>query len=134
MLIERQCLEVDADRRSIMTSVNSIRDAQSVASFEGLPWSDGAGDSAPLFRDWSVAIAIVFRLQGDQRISDTDLKKAYPPLLCRWQYAEGVARYGIDLFWPTEERGAALSSIVAGRHDVARAFCSHNRQRPSGST
>src|SRR5256885_11402159 len=99
-----------------------MRDTQSGASFEGLPWSGGTGDSASLFRDWSVAIAIVFRLLGDQRISDTNLKKAYPPLLSRWQYAEGVARYGINLFWPTEEREAALSSIVAGRHDVARAF------------
>jgi hypothetical protein len=122
MLIERQCLELDADRRSVMTSVNSIRDTQSSAGFGGLPWSGGPGDTASLFHDWSVAIAIVFRLLGDQRISDINPKKAYPPLLSRWQYAEALARCGIDLFWPAEEREAARSSIVAGRHDVIRAF------------
>jgi hypothetical protein len=122
MLIERQCLELDADRRSVMTSVNSLRDTQSEASFKGLPWSGGASHAGSLFRDWSVAIAIVFRLLGDHRICDTNLRKAYPPLLSRWRYAEAIARYGIDRFWPIEEREAALSSIVAGRHDLARAF------------
>jgi len=71
--IERQCLELDADQRSVKTSVHSIRDMQSSAGFGGLPWSGGPGDTASLFRDWSVAIAIIFRLLGNQRISDINL-------------------------------------------------------------
>ena len=57
ILIERQSLELDADRRSVTTSVNSLRDTQASAEFVGLPWIEGPGDTASLFRDWAVVIA-----------------------------------------------------------------------------
>lgn len=122
LLFERQCLEWDADTQSIMTSVNSLRDTQESAGFEGFSWGSGSRDSASLFRDWSVVIAIVFRMMGDRRVSDIDLRKAHPPLLSRWQLADAVGRWGIDLFWPAEEREAARSGIGEGLREAARAF------------
>lgn len=121
-LIERQSLELDADRRSVMASVNSLRDTQASAEFEGLPWIEGPRDTASLFRDWAVAIAIVFRLVGDQRVSDVNLRRSHPPLLSRWLYARGMGQQGVDLFWPAEEREAALTSIREGKREAGRAF------------
>ena len=121
-LIERQSLELDADRRSVMTSVNSLRDMQASPEFKGLPWIEGPRDTASLFRDWAVVIAIVFRLVGDQRVSDVNLRRSHPPLLSRRLYAQGVGQYGVDLFWPATEREAARSSIREGTREVSRAF------------
>ena len=79
ILIERQCLELNAGMRSTMANVSSIRDAQASAEFEDLPWIDGSGDTASLFRDWAIAITIVFHLLGDQQVSDINQKRHIHP-------------------------------------------------------
>ncbi|MEQ7874255.1 hypothetical protein ABDK56_09670 [Sphingomonas sp. ASV193] len=121
-LLERRVLEFDADRRSIMASVNSLRDTQFAPGFEGMAWGEGADDAATMFRDWSAAISILFRMFGDPALADTRRAQAYPPLLVRWQSALAHARYGIDRFWPGAQHAAALEALAEGRREVARAF------------
>jgi hypothetical protein len=122
LALERQALELDADRRSAQTSVDSIRATQRDSAYSGMPWQGDIGDTAAMFREWAVVTALVYRMFGDQIVSDTNLSKSYPPLLSRWRYAEGIARFGIDQFWPADEREAASSAIDIGRREVLRAF------------
>ena len=59
--LERQCLEQDADRRSILARISSLRDQQAIPDYPGLPWASGDKTTERLIHDWMISISIVFR-------------------------------------------------------------------------
>ena len=63
--LERQCLEQDADYRSLYALIDTVRVRFEKPTPERNPWRPGADQSFFMFVDLAVSLNIVFRLFGD---------------------------------------------------------------------
>jgi hypothetical protein len=121
--LERQCLEQDADRRSILARISSLREQQTSPDHPGLPWAGGDKTAKRLIGDWIISIGIVFRLFGDKQFNAYQSREAYyPPLPLRRRCAETVAKWGIETGWDATLRTAASEAMHQGRRETDNAF------------
>ena len=82
--LERQAIECDADQRSVVSRVDTLRiTCESLNS--QLPTSLASEDHRHLcIKLWAIALSIVFRLFGDVRFTKEGLKaSSYPPVSMR---------------------------------------------------
>jgi Peptidase family M48 len=121
--IERQCLEMDADRRSIMSRIDSLRVTYGKPERVLPPWSPDSYDAGQFIQDWSVSLNIVFRLFGDIQFSRSELNGlAYPPVPVRRALCEMWA-YGFTKdIWDESLSEVVLKSLVDGHRYVEDAF------------
>lgn len=93
-LIERQCLEAQADLRSVFSRIGSIR-LTFIAGESGnlkASWLDSNPSEAHLIFDWAFAMNLLFRLFGDVRFNASQLvTSSYPPLPLRRAMATEIA-------------------------------------------
>jgi hypothetical protein len=122
--LERQCIEQDADRRSILSRIDSLRLMQQSPPDIFCPvWAPADKGPERLIRDWVVSISIVFRLFGDVRFTGSELSEAsYPPLPIRRLYAELVAAWTIENYWDAGLTGAIWAVFNEARRETEKAF------------
>lgn len=122
-MIERQCLEQDADRRSIISRIDSLGVTYKNPNYPGLPWASSIVGPGQLVFDWSVSVNILFRLFGDVRFSRSELKNSnYPPLPLRRAMCEVAAFLLIQSNWDPSMQVAAREGLALGRHQTEHAF------------
>ena len=119
--IERQCLEQDADRRSIMARMDSLR----VTHLHGakLPWAPDDPRASSFVRDWSVSLHITFRLFGDSHFAaGSALDQFYPPLPYRHIYAQMMALWTVEHAWDKSMSAALRPALRDARVETEAAF------------
>ena len=98
--IERQCIEVDANRRSIISRIDSLRVTINNASAGSAPWRPNHEDPGLMIFDWAISLNILFRLFGDLRFSQVEPAiSAYPPLALRRALCEASAYEAVGILW-----------------------------------
>ena len=121
--LERQSLELDADRCSVQSRIGSLWVTQQQPNYTGPPWAPGDNGPRHLMRLWSVALSILFQLFGDVRFSGSELSEAnYPPLPIRWLQVEMYGLWLIDTKWDAGLKAVAIDAINQGRDEAADAF------------
>jgi len=120
-LIERQCIEADADRRSVQSRIDSLRVAVSDSDTPIFPWHS----KAPLliFADWALSLNILFRLFGDLRFSHTEpAQSPYPPLPLRRVFCEATALETMSKIWGPKIKTFAIRALYMARNEADLAF------------
>jgi hypothetical protein len=121
--IERQSIEIDADRQSIISRIDSLRTTFDQPAPPNVPWNPNAKRSIDILFDWALSINIVFRLFGDLRFTSIDpSKSAYPPLALRRSMCEAAAHGMAKQIWGPEIGGLALKSVLVARVEAEKAF------------
>ena len=75
--VERQAIEMDADRRSMLSAIASVKNKYEVP--EGAAMLNGRNTIECLLFDWSVAMNTFFRLFGDLRATQWHVENGYYP-------------------------------------------------------
>jgi hypothetical protein len=121
--IERQALEQDADRRSIISRIDSLRVTAQSLNKGRAPWASGDDSPAYLIRDWSIALNILFRLFGDIRFTHVDISNSnHPPVPLRRSMCEVAAFWAVCNQWDPALKHAAKEALVSGREEAEQAF------------
>lgn len=99
--VERQAIEMDADRRSVMSSISSIKNK--FESPESAARLHGRCTLECLLFDWSVAMNTFFRLYGDLRATRFDVENGlYPPPPLRRFMAVKFAQFIVQTAWKAQ--------------------------------
>ena len=99
-LIERQTLEADADLRSVISRIASLKLTHTTPNLDQPPWTDSPRAPGHLLFDWAFSMNSLFRLFGDNRFNASDLTVAnYPPLPLRRTMATVAALTGVIEGW-----------------------------------
>jgi len=137
--LELQAMEMDADFSAALPIVTTVKRVVSDRAQLPQPMAGSYQDPAQAIFDMGVAVCILFRLFGDNRITGVDLSKSsHPPT--RWRQMMILNAMGnyIEQFWdsnlyaPAEqgftsaiaqvenafERITGLPQLVEGLHDV----------------
>lgn len=86
--IERQAMEVDADRRSVYSRCDSILTTAKSQANNRLAWSSKPVIVDELLSNWAFSVNILFRLFGDRTYTKHDLEfQSYPPFPIRRRLA-----------------------------------------------
>lgn len=121
--LERQCLEQDADRYSIVSRLGSMYRMQEDPQYRGPSWAVSDRSPERLIRDWSVSVNVLFRMFGDIRFSSSDLNVSnHPPLANRRMYLQYMAAWTIEQKWLPGKRKEIFDALRDGLHDTERAF------------
>jgi hypothetical protein len=121
--LERQCLEMDADRRSILSRIDSLRLAHSNPVRLRPPWSPDSYEVGPIIRDWSASLNLLFRLFGDVRFSLSELNQLmYPPLPVRRALCDIWALGITQEIWDPTLKEVVAEGLLHGRSYVEYAF------------
>lgn len=120
---ERQALEQDADRCSVISRIDSLRVTTKNPNVGRAPWAPDDDSPAYLIRDWSISLNILFRLFGDIRFTHVDINNSnHPPVPLRRAMCEVAAYWAVCNQWDQTLRHAAEQSLVSGREEAERAF------------
>jgi hypothetical protein len=121
--LERQCMEVDADRRSIFSRIDSLRVTLASIEAHTASWRSNGKDPGLMIFDWAISLNILFRLFGDLRFSQVDSSRsAYPPRLLRQAMCYGSALEAVDRTWDTRLKEAAKKALSMARYETEIAF------------
>jgi hypothetical protein len=122
-LIERQALEGDADQRSLMSRLSSIRDTATTQGQTAPSWLTGPPTVEQMLFDCVFSIDLVFRLFGDIRFVGEDLTAAsYPPLPLRRAMLRMVAFMCVQEVWGSDMKAVATSALRSSAIEVESAF------------
>jgi hypothetical protein len=123
---------MDADRRSIISRIESLKKTYENPSFSDPPWGTGNYGPGLLLFDWWISLNILFRLFGDVRFTRSDLKYySYPPLPLRRHICEVAAFSTIKDIWDTSVGAVAREVLDAGRNEIENAFALMLGEEPS---
>ena len=121
--LERQCLEADADRRSIFSRIDSLRVTFDKPNPPAVPWRPTLEHPTEMILDWAVSVNILFRLFGDVRFSRTDLADSvYPPLPLRRMMCEAAAFWAVGRIWGPEFNRFAGQALQTARNEAELTF------------
>jgi hypothetical protein len=121
--LERQCLEVDADRRSITSRIDSLRMTLKSGSTQIVTWRPNQEAEFLLMFDWAISLNILFRLFGDERFSKVDpMRAAYPSLPVRQLTCFATAIEAVDLAWDPNLKSAAKRALGMALRETEFAF------------
>jgi hypothetical protein len=122
-LLERQCLEFDADRRSITSRIDSLRMTLKSGATQIVTWRPNQEAEFLLMFDWAISINILFRLFGDKRFRIVDpIRAAYPPLPVRQLACFASAIEAVDLAWDPNLKSAAKKVLGMALRETEVAF------------
>lgn len=122
-ILERQGIELDADGRSIMARIDSLRITYQNPDTSPIPWAPAAESPGRLIHDWAVSLGILFRIFGDERFSAASLaQSSYPPPLLRRIMCNSTALDTIVRFWSPELENIGRESLLTAQADTDRAF------------
>lgn len=112
--LERQAIEADADRRSVIARCHSMLNTARHVGDEFPDWATLPLPAEAWQFDWAFAVNTLFRLFGDTRFSGIDLDaQPYPPLPLRRRMAMDTA-FGLLLHvWGKGKRHNALDVLVS---------------------
>jgi len=132
-LLERQCLEMDADRRSIISRIDSLKTTYSNPNFSPPPWSsESYTGPQQLLLDWWISLNILFRLFGDVRFTHSALKNSnYPPLALRRAMCLMAAFGAVDQLWDSGLMDVARKVFKIGYREAELAFATMLGEKPS---
>ena len=103
--IERQAIEVDADRRSVVARSHSMFMTANVNKTLALAWQDSPASIESFQYDWAFAVNVLFRLFGDKRFSGINLDlNPYPPLPLRRRMAMDYASHVLLENWGEDHK------------------------------
>jgi hypothetical protein len=121
--LERQCIELDADRRSIVSRIDSLRFTFDDANAPNPPWRGKVQHPVEMVFDWAISIDILIRLFGDLSFSRTEaVDSAYPPLLLRDAMFFSAAASTIGEIWGAETQPYAIQALKRARVETEMAF------------
>jgi hypothetical protein len=125
-LIERQCLEAQADMRSVFSRIESIKlshiaYASNASKFPS--WLDSNPSEARLIFDWAFAMNSLFRLFGDVRFNSSQLAtNSYPPLPLRRAMATEIAYSAVMARWNPALKEKTLHALQTAMKYSEHAF------------
>jgi hypothetical protein len=131
-LLERQALEADADCRSVVSAVDTVRLMSTRTAPVIAPWSASRLEAGDLLFDWSFAMNSLFRLFGDVRFTGASLPTVpYPPLPLRRMIATVEAYTIIKATWQPGLVEAAVAAFRRAIFDTETAFAAITGQEVS---
>ncbi len=124
-LIERQCLEAQADMRSVFSRIGSLW-LTHIANTSGNlkpSWLNSNLSEAHLIFDWAFAMNLLFRLFGDVRFNASQLAtSSYPPLPLRRAMATEMAYNAVMSRWNPALKEKASHALQAAMKYSEHAF------------
>ncbi len=121
--LERHCMEVDADRRSVFSRIDSLRLALNSGSEQTAPWRPHQEDPGLMIFDWAISLNILFRLFGDLRFSQIEpARSAYPPLPLRRAICEGSTVEAVERAWDPQLTASAKKALGLARFETEVSF------------
>jgi hypothetical protein len=131
-LIERQCLEAQADMRSVYSRIASLKLTLSAPNLEQPSWTDSPQRLDKMLFDWAFGMNSLFRLFGDRQFSSSELAmNAYPPLPLRRTMATAVALGCLMADKDYAQRDAAIKALRVAMQYTQFAFATILNEEPS---
>jgi hypothetical protein len=128
---ERQAIEMDADKRSVLSSVASLKNKLESPEIARV---SGRHAMECLLYDWSVAINIFFRLFGDLRATQSIVEFGYyPPTPLRRYMAVVLAHFVVETAWNAPIDAKASIRLLRGAADYTEAMFQILTGQPSGN-
>jgi hypothetical protein len=122
-ILQRQGIELDADGRSIVSRIDSLRITYQNPATPALPWAPEAKGPGQMIQDWATSMNILFRIFGDERFSMAGLAQtSYPPLFLRRMMCNMAALANVVQIWDLELKKTAYESLLAARAETDGAF------------
>ena len=120
-VIERQCLEAQADTRSVFSTIASLK-----LTHEALvkpAWLDSPWNESQLIFDWAFAMNSLFRVFGDVRFDSSQLAtNSYPPLPIRRAMATATAYAAVMGSWNSALKDKTLLALRTATKYTEYAF------------
>ncbi len=113
-LIERQCLEAQADMRSVFSRIGSLKLTHIAGKTSNLKvsWLDSNLSEENLIFDWAISMNLLFRLFGDVRFNASQLvTSSYPPLPLRRAMATEAAYVAVMGSWDSALKNNASHAL-----------------------
>jgi hypothetical protein len=121
--IKRQCLETQADIRSVWSRMDSAKLTHESRGNIAPPWGKSPLNESQLIFDTAFSMNLFFRLFGDIRFGTTELTlKMYPPLPLRRVMASTVSLGWIAQFWNPSLKDKAHQALRSAMHYTEYAF------------
>ena len=121
--LERQAIEIEADRRSILSRLDSLRADFAQSSPSIYPWKPEAKQPIDVLVDWALSLQIVFHLFGDLHFTGIDPATTdYPPGALRRALCEAAVHGFARQLWGAETAKMALKAALIARFEAERAF------------
>lgn len=112
--LERQVIEADADRRSVLARCYSMMNTALHVGDKFPHWATSPLPAEAWQFDWAFAVNTLFRLFGDARFSGIDLNaQPYPPLPLRRRMAMDTAYSLLIQAWGEERQHDAQNVLVS---------------------
>lgn len=112
--VERQALEADADKRSVLSAMVSAKTMHETPVSEVPPWVQGRHFMDDLLFDWSFAMNVFFRVFGDIKVHEADVSaSSYPPEPLRRFMATLSAHHFICALLKAPDEATVVSMIEA---------------------
>jgi hypothetical protein len=120
-LMERQAIEMDADRRSTWSRIDSLR--LTMAAGIPFPWTDRAPSAVELIHDWALSTGWLFRLFGDQKFAGVDLSTIpYPPVPLRRAMAFNTGLLAVRWIWDAALLPTATAAVQQANLETELTF------------
>ena len=98
--IERQSLEMQADLRSVIAGVQSLKQRHEAFQNRSPEWSDKPSSERHLIFNWAFAMNTLFRLFRDSQFDPSQIEASpYPPLTLRRSMASVTAYAAVKDSW-----------------------------------
>jgi hypothetical protein len=129
--LERQAMEIEADRRSIFSAMSSAKSIHELPNMENAPWNYGRRSVEDLLFDWSFSMNTLFRIFGDLRVAEGDVAASnYPPLPLRRFSAFFWASIFVREAWkPAEDANTIQNALKRGIVYTETAFMTIQNQQ-----
>jgi hypothetical protein len=129
---ERQAIEMDADRRSMFSSMASVKNKYEAP--EGAAMLNGRNTIECLLFDWSVAVNTFFRLFGDLRATHRHVEQGYyPPIPIRRYMAVRLAHAAVVDIWKAPIATEESKRLLMAGAEYPEAMFQILTGQPSGS-
>lgn len=131
-LVERQCMEAQADMRSVQSGISSIKLIHGVKDPTPPAWSDAPLNVSHLIFLWAVATNTFFRLFGDARFDPSHLAtQSYLPLALRRAMASTTAYVNVTALWTPSLKKETLFTLRTATKYTEHAFAVILGEQPS---
>lgn len=122
-IIQRQAIEIDADGRSIISRIDSLRITFEDAEIGPPPWAGNTKSAGQIIQDWAVSVNIIFNLFGSNRFTFSELKGTnHPPLLLRQAMCNAKSATEIVQIWDKRLESVVMNSLNGARDETNEAF------------
>jgi len=133
-VLERQAMEADADRRSVISAMASAKLAHEAPIPDRPRWVDSRRSVTDLIFDWSFAMNCVFRIFGDVDVLEPELGRVshLPGPMRRFMASVDAATYVGEVWKPAEAKATVWKALRHGILYTELAFMTLMNQERSG--